>query len=97
MDAFAESIFEFVKARQLNIAIAGLLTIMYLLYQYWDVLFKEQDEELKRVQSRISRSRSRSRSGSRYGYKLDNKNSWRGGRKLHKRCPNCSACNFVDE
>ncbi|XP_075989215.1 uncharacterized protein LOC142985122 [Anticarsia gemmatalis] len=100
MDTLMDSIVDFVRVRQLNIALAGLLTLGYLVYQYWNVLFKGQNDldddchtpmRLSRSRSR-SCSRSRTRSGNYHDYKtMDSK---RRGRKGHRRCPDCSLCNF---
>ncbi|XP_035454114.1 uncharacterized protein LOC118278836 [Spodoptera frugiperda] len=101
METLIDSIIDFVRVRQLNIALAGVLTLIYLIYQYWGLLFKGQDEEDDDAcqHARLSRSRSRScsrsrpRSGNYHDYKSAEKHS-RRGRKSHRRCPDCSLCNF---
>ncbi|CAH2987628.1 unnamed protein product [Chilo suppressalis] len=100
MDALVDSMVDFVRTRQLNIAVAGLLTLIYLAYQYWGIVFKAQgvgDELDCHHTTRLSRSRSRSASRSRtraghYDYKLDDKH----GRRRKRRCPDCSLCNFEE-
>ncbi|KAF9417975.1 hypothetical protein HW555_005120 [Spodoptera exigua] len=101
METLMDSIIDFVRVRQLNIALAGVLTLMYLIYQYWGLLFKSQDDEDDDdcQHTRLSRSRSRScsrskpRSGKNYDYKSGEKHG-RRGRKSHRRCSDCSLCNF---
>ncbi|KAJ8705517.1 hypothetical protein PYW08_012563 [Mythimna loreyi] len=102
METLIDSIIDFVRVRQLNIALAGVLTLIYLVYQYWGLLFKghEDDDDECRHSVRTSRSRSRSCSRSRprsnyHDYKMSaEKNSSRRGRKAHRRCPDCSLCSF---
>ncbi|XP_050359829.1 uncharacterized protein LOC126779711 [Nymphalis io] len=94
MATLIDCIINFLRVRQLNIAIAALLTIGYFVYQYRKVIFKlEDDDGLRRRCSRtISRSRSKSRSRSRSNYKLADMK--RRGRKPTRRCPDCSLCNY---
>ncbi|XP_004926482.1 uncharacterized protein LOC114241707 [Bombyx mandarina] len=99
MDSLAESIADFIRVRQLNIAVAILLSVMYLAYQYWGVMFKCEEEEDYRGITRKSRSRSRSYSRSRsrsndHHYKVPEPKHGRRGRKPQRRCPDCSLCNF---
>ncbi|XP_013134169.1 PREDICTED: uncharacterized protein LOC106100002 [Papilio polytes] len=99
MDDLIDSIYEFVKVRQLNIVIVALLSIVYMMYQYRRFFFKgyydsfDDDEygdyrpRLSRSRSRsYSRSRSRPRSTSSYrNYKLDDNKNTRRGRKSQRR------------
>ncbi|XP_038221539.1 uncharacterized protein LOC119839351 isoform X2 [Zerene cesonia] len=93
MDFLLESIIDFIR-------VAALLTIIYFVYQYRDMLFrmKEEEEEPRcRHSTRLSRSRSRScsrsRSKTRASYPLTDKNG-RRGRRPTRRCPDCSLCNI---
>ncbi|XP_030034267.1 uncharacterized protein LOC115450398 [Manduca sexta] len=96
MDNFIDAVVDFIRVRQLNIAVAVVLTVMYLLYQYWGVLYKWQEDEhcrharLSRSRSR-SCSRSRSRSGEHHYKTMDSKHG-RRSRKMQRRCPDCSMC-----
>ncbi|XP_026490711.1 uncharacterized protein LOC113396861 [Vanessa tameamea] len=96
MATLIDCIVEFLRVRQLNIALAALLTLAYFVYQYRKTIFKlEEDDGLqRRCSSRMSRSRSKSRSRSRTraDYKLSDMK--RRGRKPTRRCPDCSLCNF---
>ncbi|XP_014361691.2 uncharacterized protein LOC106713402 [Papilio machaon] len=99
MDDLVDSIYEFVKVRQLNIVIVALLSIVYVMYQYRRLIFKcyydgcDEDEygdyrpRLSRSRSRsYSRSRSRPRSTSSYrNYKMDDTKNSRRGRKSQRR------------
>ncbi|CAK1587793.1 unnamed protein product [Parnassius mnemosyne] len=102
MESLIDSIVEFIRVRQLNIAIAALLSIVYIAYQYRKILFKvhsdDEDEPIVYHTARVSRSRSRSYSRSRSrprsansyrSYKVDDTKSSRRGRKTQRRCPNC--------
>ncbi|CAK1556021.1 unnamed protein product [Leptosia nina] len=75
--------------------VAAVLTLIYLMYQYKDTLFKLRDEEdLCQHAGRLSRSRSRSRSRSKV--RACDKNC-RRGRRPTRRCPDCSLCNMNNE
>ncbi|XP_069363709.1 uncharacterized protein [Maniola hyperantus] len=91
MEALAESIADFVRVRQLNIAVVALLTMVYLLYQYRDMLFTSEVEKSqiprKRSSTRLSRSRSRSCSK---GRSRSNEDKARRG-KRGRRCPRCNS------
>nr|XP_021196609.2 uncharacterized protein LOC110380818 isoform X2 [Helicoverpa armigera] len=80
------------------VLLAAVLTLIYLVYQYWGLLFKGQEEEEDECHHtpRLSRSRSRSRtrSGNYHEYKTNDSKYCRRGRKAHRRCPDCSLCNF---
>uniref|UniRef100_A0A2A4J069 Uncharacterized protein n=1 Tax=Heliothis virescens TaxID=7102 RepID=A0A2A4J069_HELVI len=103
METLIDSIVDFVRVRQLNIALAAVLTLMYLVYQYWGLLFKGQEDDDEedecRHTARLSRSRSRScsrsrtRAGNCHEYKMTDSKHGRRGRKAHRRCPDCSLCN----
>ncbi|XP_045456793.1 uncharacterized protein LOC123666784 [Melitaea cinxia] len=103
METLIDSIIDFLRVRQLNIAVAALLTMIYMMYQYRAVLFKIESEDgvRSRRSSRMSRSRTRSRSRSRtrqgsHDYKVSDTKHGRRGRKPTRRCPDCSLCNFDD-
>ncbi|XP_052745698.1 uncharacterized protein LOC112045817 [Bicyclus anynana] len=103
MDVLAEFIADFVRARQLNIAVAALLTLGYLVYQYRGLLVKAQDtiddgdDLLMKNRSSCRMSRSRSRSAHSRSRSRDRRNYDKSRRnKKNHRCANCSHYNCDD-
>ncbi|CAH4034287.1 unnamed protein product [Pieris brassicae] len=96
MDSLISAIIDFISARQVNIMVAVMLTFLYLVYQYKDVLVMMIDQpcknSLQRSGSRSCRSRSRSRSCCKRMYPCD-KNCYNGLRPAHL-CPYCTHCNI---
>ncbi|CAB3222477.1 unnamed protein product [Arctia plantaginis] len=94
MDSAITSIKDFIRVRQINIALAGLLTLVYLLYQFWSTMVRSKRNGA--VPLRLSRSPSRSRSNADCRSRHDHKNLdvKRRGRKSHRKCPDCSECNL---
>ncbi|XP_068625925.1 uncharacterized protein [Battus philenor] len=94
MEDFFDAIVDFIRVRQLNIAIAALLSIVYVAYQYRNTIFKFPCEEEDVGDHRTRLSRSRSRSYSRSRSRPRSTTSWeetkRRGRKPQRRCHNCS-------
>ncbi|CAH2062361.1 unnamed protein product, partial [Iphiclides podalirius] len=97
MDDLIASILDFIRFRQINIAIAAILSIVYVAYQYRSKLFKvtyDLDEDSNgdnptRLSRSCSRSRSRPHSVSSYrGHRAEEKVP-RRGRRLQRRCPSC--------
>ncbi|KAJ2945682.1 hypothetical protein O0L34_g521 [Tuta absoluta] len=80
--AFREYFVEFIKVRQLNFAVAALVTCGYMAYQFWHKLFDVKPAPLvdspphheeKADASRCDHNRSRSKSRSSYSNKVARK------------------------